>query len=435
MSTKIGVDDWAAGTRATAEDLDGLPRVNVTPTLGPQARHGWVGRVVDSLDPYTEADPAAVALSTLAMVGNLIGDDPHACVGTERHPLRENVLLVGATGKGRKGTSWSAPRAILQSVDPAWAVRSGASSGEGLIYHVRDAREEQQAIKERGRTVGYERVIVDEGVTDKRLGLVETEFATVLRRMSSESNTLSAVIRQAWDTGNLSTLTKNSSLRATGAHISIIGHITAEELAASLHELDMANGFLNRFVVGLVKRSKYLPDGAVVPAPILDALTTELREIVAGARRIGFVQRDPDAAAMWSEIYADLSDGRDGLVGAILSRAEAHVLRLSTLYAVLDGSSLVRPVHLSAALAVWQYAEQSVKTIFGDRLGLPIADQILAALRQRPMSRDDLVNLFQRHRRAHEISQALDALLTKGLIRQRTEPTKGRPRTVYEVVP
>jgi hypothetical protein len=432
---KVGVDDWADATGATAADLDALPRIEMVPTLAPAARYGFVGRVVDGLDPYSEADPAATLISMLVMVGNVIGPGPHAQVAADCHPLRENALLVGPTGKGRKGMSWAGPRELIRRADPSWRERSGASSGEGLIYHIRDAREEQQPIKERGRVVGYERVVVDEGESDKRLGLVEPEFSTVLRRMEGESNSLSQVIRMAWDTGDLSTLTKNSPLKATGAHVSIVGHITAEELVALIHEVSMANGFLNRFVVGLVRRSKMLPDGAVIPESVLGPLAIELAQILSAGRRIDLVQRDDEAADMWRAIYADLSDGRDGLVGAILGRAEAHVLRLSAIYAVLDGSALIRPAHLEAALAVWLYSEASVKAIFGDRLGLPLADQILDALRkQGPMTRNELRDLFSRHRSARELDHAIEALLGRGLVRQRIERTAGRPRTVIEVV-
>jgi hypothetical protein len=382
----------------------------------------------------TEADPAATLISTLVMIGNVIGPGPHARASMDRHPLRENALLVGPTGTGRKGMSWSGPRELIRRVDSTWRERSGASTGEGLIYHVRDPREEQQQIKHQNKVIGYERVIVDHGEADKRLGLVESEFSTVLRRMEGESNSLSPIIRQAWDTGDLSTLTKNSPLRATEAHISIIGHITMTELVALLHELQMANGFLNRFIVFLVRRSKLLPDGAVIPESVLGPLVAELQRILDSARRIGEVRRDSAAAEMWHAVYADLSEQRDGLVGAILSRAAPHVLRLSATYAVLDSSALVRPPHLEAALAVWQYAEASVRAIFGDRLGLPLADQILAAIRKKPMGRTELHTLFSRHRSSAELDNAINALLERGLIRQRKESTPGRPRIVFEAV-
>ena len=81
----------------------------------------------------------------------------------------------------------------------------------------------------------YKTVVIDDGVLDKRLFVIESEFANVLKVMAREGNTLSPVLRRAWDTGDLRTLTKNSPARATGAHISIIGHITRQENRAITH--------------------------------------------------------------------------------------------------------------------------------------------------------------------------------------------------------
>ena len=69
-------------------------------------------------------------------------------------------------------------------------------SGEGLIYHVRDP----SSGKTRKGARASQEMDEDYGVTDKRLLVVETEFAKVLKAMSRDSNTLSEVMRQCWDT-------------------------------------------------------------------------------------------------------------------------------------------------------------------------------------------------------------------------------------------
>jgi hypothetical protein len=117
------------------------------------------------------------------------------------------------------------------------------------------------------------------------------------------------------------------------------------------------------------------------------------------------------------------------MFGAATNRAEAQVLRLSVLYAMLDSSEAIRAEHLLAALAVWRYAEQSARWLFGDAVGDPIADTILAALRQRPMTRNDLYNLFGRNVSRSRIEQALGLLARLGLASPRSEPSDGpRPR-------
>ena len=50
----------------------------------------------------------------------------------------------------------------------------------------------------------------------------------------------------------------------------------------------------------------------------------------------------------------------------------------------MDGSRAIEADHLLAGLAVWEYAEESARRIFGDATGDPIADRILEALRRSP---------------------------------------------------
>src|SRR5262249_54583797 len=152
---------------ATAADIEALPRLERWPTLAPEALHGLPGRIVEAIDPHTEADPVATLVTFLVSVGNLLGPGPHARVGEDPHPGRLYAALVGESSKGRKGMSGRAVRRVLAMVDEPWArtrIASGLSSGEGLIYHVRDAREEREAIKERGRVIGYQTVVADHGV-------------------------------------------------------------------------------------------------------------------------------------------------------------------------------------------------------------------------------------------------------------------------------
>src|SRR5262249_23484039 len=316
--------------------------------------------------------------------GNCINVAPHARVQHDRHPARLFAVLVGDTSKGRKGTGWSTPRYLLSLCDQDWAkdrVKSGLSSGEGLIYNVRDPVWKKEPVKEKGRVVDYQDVLADQGESDKRLLIVEPEFASTLTVMSREGNILSAVIRQAWDDGNLSPLTRNNPVRATNAHVSIIGHITKDELLARLDDTSKANGFANRFLWVLVKRSKELPEGGAVPEGKLRALAEKLNGVITFSRTVSEVKRDTEARELWASIYHDLSNSKPGLLGAVLSRAEAQVLRLSVVYALLDKSVVVRVEHLQAALAVWEYCERSAVLIFGKRLGDPTADRVLEALR------------------------------------------------------
>lgn len=407
------------------------------PVLAKEALYGLAGDIVRVVDPYTEADRVSVLLNVLTAFGNCINATAHAKVQQDRHPARLFVVLVGDSSKGRKGTGWSIPRYLFSLVDSDWTthcIKSGLSSAEGLIYHVRDAIYKKQPVKEKGRVVDYESVMIEDAVEDKRLLIVEAEFAATLTVMNREGNTLSTTIRDAWDSGNLATLTRNAPLKATNAHVSIIGHITKPELLARLDDTSKTNGFANRFLWALVRRSKELPEGGTVPGEDLQALANQLSTVITFARTVSEVQRDEHAKALWAKVYHDLSEGKPGLLGAVLSRAEAQVLRLSLLYALLDRSTVIRTEHLQAALAVWEYCERSALLIFGDRSGDPTADRILESLRnakEKGMSENDIYELFGKNKSASERARALNLLRSLGLVQLEQQETGGRPRTVY----
>jgi hypothetical protein len=261
------------------------------------------------------------------------------------------------------------------------------------------------------------------------VAVLANQLAGVLKVMSRDGNTLSPVIRQAWDDDRLQVMTRNNPMKATGAHVSIVGHITKAEHLRHLTETERANGFANRFMWFMVKRSKELPFGGewfkVDTAPLVRRLSSAL-EFASAPVAITWGE---DAREIWREVYGPLSAGKPGLFGAVVSRAEAQVVRLAALYAVMDKSYKIRKEHLLAALALWEYAEASARYIFGDATGDPEADQILAALRgagKSGMTRTQISHVFGRNKKAERVSQALSLLLSLGRVRQEEEETGGR---------
>jgi hypothetical protein len=403
--------------------------------LAGEAFYGIAGKIVQAIEPHSEADPAALLVQFLAGFGNMIGRRAHFTVEGDLHSAKLFVCLVGDTSKGRKGASWGQVRRVLRSVDPNWAdkrVLSGLSSGEGLIWAVRDPIFKQEPIRDKKKIVGYQNVQSDPGVEDKRLLILESELGSVLRMMRRESNVLSAIVRDAWDKGDLRTLTKNNPAVATDCHISIIGHITRSELRRFLTETDMANGFANRFLWICARRSKCLPEGSELHQVNFAKHFQSLKKAVKFAQTASKLQRDVEARGIWAKVYPTLSAGSPGLLGAATSRAEAQVMRLAMIYALLDCSSEIRAEHLNAALAIWKYAEHSARHIFGSAMGDPTADEILRALRRADstgMTRTEIREHFGRNLASEEIGRSLGELSSASLARSETAVGEdgGRP--------
>lgn len=400
--------------------------------LDSTAFHGLAGEIVQLIEPHTEADSGALLFQLLAAFGNIIGRGAYTVADGAQHYMNLFGVLVGQTSKGRKGTSWNQIGSFLREVDSDWCanrVTAGLSSGEGVIWNVRDPISTTKPSKD--KRGDFEEIITDRGIADKRLFLIEGEFANVLKVMGREGNTLSPVIRAAWDGWQLRTLVKNSPAKATEAHISIVGHITRDELRRLLNQTEAANGFANRFCWLAVKRSKCLPEGGRIESVDFDGALSRLQSAIEFARDVGELKRDEETRDIWRDVYPELSEGGPGMFGAVTGRAEAQVMRLSALYALLDESRMIRPAHHHAALALWNYCEQSARWIFGTFTGDKNADKILSALQRVGsvgLTRTEISEqVFNRNLKSEKLSIALRLLYDRGRAISKQEGTAGAP--------
>ena len=165
----------------------------LAPAAG-EALHGPAGEFVALTSPHTEADPMALLAQFLVAFGAAAGRHVHYALEATCHHLNEFAILVGPSGKGRKGSSWDHVEALLSDVDPTFAERcvsSGLTSGEGLIWEVRDEQTEQTS-----------------GPSEKRRLVLESDFAQVRVRESTRNAarfasierqlTFDAVAREFW---------------------------------------------------------------------------------------------------------------------------------------------------------------------------------------------------------------------------------------------
>jgi hypothetical protein len=442
---KQGPDDFLASGGTVEEllkhvreysDFDSWDRVEDWPNLENEALYGLAGTIVKTIEPNTESDSVAILMEFLSRFGNLIGRGAHFEVEGDRHYLKIFHVSVGETSKGRKGTAQGRIDLVMEHIDRFWreyCVETGLSSGEGIVHRVRDKVEKEK---------DGETVVVDPGIKDKRLLIAEPEFAAPLTVMQREGNTLSMVIRNLWDDKKLGTLTKNNQETSTGSHGTIVGHITKSELLKHLTEAKLGGGIANRFLFVLVRRSKVLPHGG--RRDVFDQKTVNaLRKAAAFGkefRNVGFCTEVEEgygysADELWVDVYEDLSEGKPFLVGAVISRAEAYVRRLATLYAVLDCSTVVRVSHLLAALAVWQYAEHSATLLFGGRTGDGHADLILAALQENKegLNRTELHQVLDNNVPALRLTSLLKELQVAGWVDSKKVKIegKGRPSEVW----
>lgn len=396
------------------------PRAKGLPRIDDAAWHGPMGEAVLRMAPATEADPVAILVSLLAVFGGIAGDRPHVKVGGVRHPARIWPLIVGRTSAGRKGTSWAEARNFVSSFSSysrnycANRIVSGLSSGEGLILAVSNDE--------------------DAKAPDGKLTVVEPEFVRVLSAAKRDGSTLSPVLRSLWDDGNAAILTRSNPLACSGAHVVFLGHVTPRELRTKLGESEITGGTINRLLPILTERSQLLahePEREEL-ADLAERLGNRAEQV----RTLGEIRRTKESDVLWTDAYRAMCDDEpDGLLGATLARGPAYSMRLALTYALADGSRVIAPDHLRAGLAVWQYAADSARLLFGDLSGSSELDRLTDFLSRSTggRTRTEITrDCFKGNRAADQIDLLLDALEKAGDIAQEVEtPAKGRPTTRY----
>lgn len=424
--------------------------------LDPAAYYGVLGQIVREQEAYIEADSAALLFNLLLVAGVAIGRGAYMDVGAQRHRAISYVVIVGDSGENKGDSWWPIVRVLEHLTDldqgngtPLRPERfGGLSTGEGLLHQVRDPRTEWREVKENGkgkRTGEFMEVTVDPGVKDKRRVIFEAEFARVLACMAREGNTLSGVLRDLYDCAEEARSSpKGNPIVATGAHVGMTAHITPEELRRKLADVELFNGFANRFAWVLTHRIKSLDDPPAYTQAAAEQHAQVLAAAIARGRQVQAIKRDGEAAVAWKSVYESLRRGRTGPNGAplrtrmaveVCARAHVHVLRWALTFAALDGSATITCQHLDAAGALWDYAEASAIYVFGEVSTDPMAETIYKGLVERgPLTRTEIWGLLGRHTSAEAVQQALDTLVADGRARCEREETAGPPRELWSAV-
>lgn len=330
-----------------------------------------VREIVEAACASSEAHPVAVAANVLIFFCAMIGRAVFQRIGDASIHCRVFLIIVGKSGKARKGTAETTVREIFrradeilrklrESNDRLRVHGGGLSTDEGVVYAIRDAREADDNGKG-----------ADAGVADKRLLVIESEMDNTLSQLRRDNNILSASIRNLFDGRDMEPLTKTNQTKATRPHVVIGGHITSHELRVKSTDNEVANGLLNRFMMLYVYRPKLVPLPEPTPEETLDRLAMRVADAVLMAtggdlhgNNTREVRLSDAARELWIEQYPRLTRDRDGKGGSLLARSEMYARMLAMIFAAMEGRLEIEPRDLWAAIAWVEYWHGSVTYIF-----------------------------------------------------------------------
>ena len=404
-----------------AADNDAADNHRNAPKPDPACLYGLIGDVARAGGDTTEANPFAIAANMIAFMSVAVGRGAYMPVGNTWHHARLFTLHIGRSGRGRKGDAVSLVSRIAYAVQAAneFAApqihRGGLSSREGLVFLIHDGFKE-----------GKNEV---EPILDKRLWVVESEFANVLHQGKREGNTLSAALRDCWDGVSLKPATKSNRLHATDPHVGLSGAVTPGELLGLMASRELTNGFANRFLMFWAERTKIVAFPVATSQSTVEALAERVLTVIDFCKAERWAEKDhtridlaPDARALYDRLYRrELNDTSSGeRITALIERRAPMLLRLAMLFALCDLTTTVEVHHINAALAWVRYSVESVKFIFASAAdeaevaqtndtAQKIADFLAV---HGEATRSQLTrNCFQGHTPKSRIDAALDELL------------------------
>jgi hypothetical protein len=439
----------AAGTQARPSDDDGwdLPDTEARPLppLHRAALYGNLGRAASVLSAHTQADVIALLHMILAWFGSIVGFKPWTAVdNSPPHRANIGIVVVGRTGTGRKTTAWFAVRDFLSMPFEAllaahqtwlawqWSenVTANVKSGEYVVHMIRD---------EITTAAGH---VSDVGVFDKRKLVYEPEFSRLLKDKGKEGNTLSEIHRQTHDETTLHNGAKTSPEKATNQHVSWVCTSTERDIHTHLAPDDLSNGFANRDMFCISKRSlqSATSDARIAVAPVAQELFEALlASDPYDTQWDGFVPFSADALDFWNSIANGFEAVlvTDDLVGDMEVRFGFHVMKLALIEALANGSRVIEKQHLLASLAIRHHGVGAVEFLFRSVVGAN-GSKVLAQMHEHPGHRitaTEVRDLFSRNLPKRAQASLMDGLVRQGLIRRVAMKVQvGRPPTSWELV-
>lgn len=374
-----------------ADDGAAMAAHRNAPQADPVCLYGLIGDVARAGSEGTETNAYAIAANFMAYLSCAVGRGVYLPIGDTRHHARLFCLHIGRSGRGRKGDAVSLVLRIDQALRetgeaPAPQIhRGGLSSREGLVALMHDGyRQGRQDVP---------------AIEDKRLWVVESEFANVLHQGRRDGNTLSAALRDCWDGVDLKPATKSNRLYASQPHVCLSGAISPAELTGLMSTRELTNGFANRFLMIWAERSRMLPFPKETPQAVVEHLACKTLEVLAFVHADRHDERDhlrmelsPQAQWRYAQLYrGELNDDLgDGVVGALLERRAPMLLRLAMLMALTDLQIRIDAHHINTAMAWIRHATASVRFVFVSAAEeaklaqvLDLSDRVLAFLRER----------------------------------------------------
>ncbi len=311
----------------------------------------------------TEREEAALraavarAEADVARTAAAMADRPAAVAAANEARRQAVSALAGLNGSVAVNVEpWQ--RLYAELAKPP-VILSGISSGEGVIFNIRDARE------------GREGKGDDPGVKQKRMLITLAEFGSVLALVRRPGSTLSPVIRNAYDCTPLETAAKVEPVRCAQPYITLSAAITPAELFGML--FDGRDTTANRPLYLYAVREKLVanPKATVGADRMAEEIAMNIHSLYDALQPtkpfLGTaIPFTPEAAALYEqEIYPELNAITGNSINAskLFGRLTTNARKIAGILSVIAGEPAVSVGAIKAAAAWVRHGAATVNAL------------------------------------------------------------------------
>ena len=386
-----------------------------SPKIDPVAFDNPFGEMAKDLDPYTEGSMQGVMVTLLSAYSGYLGHTTRVQTGRGTSPLATWFVLVGLSGKGRKGATARIAMPVIKKAFNKWAsehvLHGIPATGLGMMAELNEHD---------GNSVF----------------VLEEEMDTFINNAKKDTK-VGVYLRKAWDGETITHKTAKADFKLENPHLGFVGHVQPKNWGAISGSKDATGGTYNRFLAIYVEQSKRVPVfGGPDPADAIEQAAKRLRGIAAWGREVEVVSVPADVARRFEEHHRpaceSLTEGSEELA-EMAERALAYMIRIAALYALASRREEISVEDLDSALALVTYAVESVRYVLPDLAGESLAQKILTALETYgTLSSSELWDVVGRNRSRSEIQEALRLIPQVEVFKGQS--TGGRPPTFFRLV-
>lgn len=390
----------------------------VPPQIDEAAFANAFGHLAEELDPYTEGAKVGVMVTLMSAFSGYIGPEVRVETGRGTSPLQSWFVLVGVSGKGRKGATARISVPVIKSAYKAWGdehiVHGIPATGLGMMTELSEH-------------------------SGNPMFVLEEEMDTFINNAKRDPK-VGVYLRKGWDGETIAHKTAKADFKIESPHLSFVGHVQPKNWGAITGSKDATGGTYNRFLAIYVEKSKTVPVfGGPDPASAIEEAAKKLLGMGLWARESRPLVKVPaDVAAVFEKVHRPVCESLtedNETLSEMAERSLAYLIRISALYALADQREEITVEDLDSALALIRYSVDSVRFVLPEATGgESISQKILQALEMNrdpetleaiPMSMTEIWDVVGRNVKVKEINEALKQL--PQVERFRGESSGGRP--------